>query len=167
MIYTRTMKEEIPLGWINQKTAAASCGITVVGFQKWKVPQVGKVGRSAYYTVADILKTRLENQRRLVSKEDEDGEETNYGKEKARLTKAQADTAELKNDQVRGELAPIQLIQTTVSRVANQIAAILETIPMKVKRKSPNLTAMDVEIMKKEITKIQNLATEVEVDFDE
>ncbi len=87
------MNEEIPTGWINQKTAAASCGITVVGFQKWKVPPIGKVGRNTYYTIAGILESRLANQRRLVSKTDGDGEETDYGKEKARLTREQADAA--------------------------------------------------------------------------
>lgn len=161
------MNEEIPTGWINQKTAAASCGISVVGFQKWKIPPAGKVGRNTYYTIAGILESRLANQRRLVSKTDGDGEETDYGKEKARLTREQADAAEIKNEVSRGELAPIQLIETTLGRIMSQVAAIIETIPMKVKRKSPNLTAMDVEIMKREITRIQNLAADITVDFDE
>lgn len=96
-----------------------------------------------------------------------DGEAIDLLDEKARLTREQADQVALKNAHMRGELAPIELVGWTISKACAQMAAILETIPAKLKRAMPSLGAAEMEIIKKEIVKVQNLAADAEIDFDE
>ena len=163
----RLMAKRIPTEdyWLTQSQAAQSCGVSVPAFVKWNVPHVAVSGRSKYYTVEAIIANRLAAAERRQGKKEASISDATV--EKARLVKEQADHAELKNAKMRGELAPIQIIETTLAGAAAQIAAVLETIPMKLKRRNPSLTASDIEIIKKEITAVQNMAAEVNIDPDE
>lgn len=87
--------------------------------------------------------------------------------EQGRLAKAQADGKEIENDIKRGNLLPADIITKVLSNVTSQIAAVLDSIPQKVKRRVPSLTSRDVEIIKKEIIKTQNAAANVEVDLEQ
>jgi len=75
-----------------------------------------------------------------------------------------ADTAlkELKKLQLMRELAPISVIESVLGNVGTRISAILDSIPAKVRRRLPKLTAAEVEIMKREIVKAQNAAADVQ-----
>lgn len=156
---------DIKPGWLNQTDAAISSGVSVQAFLKWRVEPIYRSSKGVYYDVSCILQNRLANAERVKQKRA--GKESDYGKEKARLTREQADSAEIKNAKARGELASIEVIEMTIGKVTAQMSSILETIPMQVKRRAPHLTATDVEIIKREITRIQNIAAEVTVDFDE
>ena len=86
---------------------------------------------------------------------------------RTRLATAQAENVELKNAQLRNELAPIDMITWTLGKVGAQIAALLETIPGRVKRRSPDLSARHIDIIKGEIIKAQNMAARVSVNLQE
>jgi phage terminase Nu1 subunit (DNA packaging protein) len=86
---------------------------------------------------------------------------------KLRLVQEQADGQALKNAQARRELAPVQLISWTLARVGSQISAIFDSIPLKVKKLMPKLSASDIEVIKRELIKAQNAASRVTVDLDE
>lgn len=88
-------------------------------------------------------------------------------RERARLAREQADATAIKNAQARNELAPISLLTVVLGKVCTRIAAILETIPGNVKRRVPRLTASEVELIKREIVKAQNIAARVEIDLSE
>lgn len=90
-----------------------------------------------------------------------------YADETTRLKRALADKAEYEAARLRMELAPISTLSTVLGRVGARISAILETIPGKVKRRAPRLTAAEIEVIKKEIVKAQNAAAKVNIELDE
>lgn len=92
--------------------------------------------------------------------------ELDLTEERARLARAQSERIEMDNAVTRGELASIDTLRDTLADVAGQIAAILDAIPGKVKREAPHLTAQDVDILRREIAKARNLASEVQYDPD-
>jgi phage terminase Nu1 subunit (DNA packaging protein) len=87
--------------------------------------------------------------------------------DRERALNLQADTAikRLKEQQLLGELAPITALEWALSSVCNQIGATLETLPAKLKRRLPQLTAADLEIIRKEIAKARNAAAAVHLDL--
>lgn len=86
---------------------------------------------------------------------------------KARTENLEADTAlkRLKEQQLLGESAPIVALEWALSSACSQIAAVLETIPAKLKRRLPQLTTADLDIIRKEIAKARNSAAAVHLDL--
>lgn len=166
-----TGKQKLQLGWLTQEQMAASCDISKAGFQNWGVDPVEKIGRYTYYRVADVLVNRLANQKERLQKTAEsvsDQELTRAELEaKLRLTVARREWQELKNAQMRKELAPVHIIQWTLGKAASQISAILDALPMQLKKRNPKLTASNIELIKREIIKTQNAAAQITIDFDE
>ena len=97
----------------------------------------------------------------------ETGEVLDFEQQRARLTKEQADGQAMKNAQLRRELAPIELITWTLNKIGTQITAILDSVPLKVKRRIPTLNNTQVELIRREIVKAQNVAAKVTVDLNE
>ncbi len=104
-------------------------------------------------------------QARSFSKEAEDLGDLQT--ERTRLTKANADKIEIEVKQLQNDLAPIELITWTLNKVGSQIASILDAIPLKAKRRIPDLTNAQVELLRREVIKAQNVASKVTVDLDE
>lgn len=155
-----------PKHWMNGKTAARSAGVSVQAFTAWGVEQVGAIGRERFYTVEAIVANRLARaeERRPVPPTQQD---LDADTERVLLTREQRIGQELKNAQTRRELAPVDLIDWTLGRVGSQIAAILDSIPLKVKRLVPRMTATELDHIKRELSKAQNAAARVTVDLDE
>ena len=88
--------------------------------------------------------------------------------ENARIENLLADTRlkALKEQETLGQLAPITALEWALSTVCSQISATLETIPAKLKRRLPQLTAADVDIVRKEIAKARNAAANIRIDLD-
>ena len=152
--------------WINQSTAAKSLGVSCQAFVKWGVKPVAKIGRENFYLVSDILTNRLERQAENFKSDFNDFDASELEKERIRLTRAQADSLELKNEIARGEVAPIELLTFAASNGATQIAAILGSVPLNIKRQIPRLTSNEIDIIKREIVKAQNTAAKIKIDFD-
>ena len=157
------------LGWLYQQELLSSLGVSLQAFNRWGVKPVANIGRRTYYTVKDVVNNRVTHEVTKIERRHEKKQKrlepetdgTTLDEERIRLTRAQAEEKELKNAQIRGELAPISSIAEATGKFSSQAAAILETIPMKLKRQNPNLTATDIELIKKEIIKIQNIAADV------
>lgn len=155
-------------GWLNRKTLARSIGISVQSFDQWGIAPVAKIGREVFYDVASVLEAdRARVERRREKERPQSLDDIDYERERARLTREQADHTALKNAQLRRESAPIAVIEWTLGRVLAQAAATLDAIPVKVKRRLPKLSAAEIEIIKREIAKVRNLAARVQVDIDE
>ena len=161
--------------WIPRKKICLSLGISTQAFDNWNVPQAGKLGRESFYTLDDIIANR---EARLAARHADEVKGLHAAiddatggslaeKEKLLLTREQRIGQELKNAQTRRELAPVSVIDWTLSKVGSQIAAILESIPMKVKKLLPKLTAAEIEHVRREVIKAQNAAARVTVDLDE
>lgn len=156
-------------GWLNLGQMAASCGISTQAFVKWGVDPVARIGRESFYDVGSVLANRLARQaeRARSAAPEPSADEIDSERERALLTREQREGQALKNAQLRKELAPIALIEWTLGKVANQIGAVLDSIPLKVKKVVPRLTAVEVEHIKREVVKAQNAAARVTVDLDE
>lgn len=76
--------------------------------------------------------------------------------EKLRLTKAQADNMEIKNQISRGEVAPIELIEKVITSSSAEASGILDSLPLMVKRKHPELSSQIIESIKRQVVKAQN-----------
>ena len=150
--------------WLNKRAMCKSLGISTQAFDKWGVEPVSRHGREAFYQVKDVLKNRLDHLRDSTGAGKQISE---IDKQKARLAKEQADGAALKNAQLRKELAPVSVISWTLNTVGTKISAILEAVPLKAKKHIPTLTATQVNIIKREIVKAQNVASKIQLNFDE
>lgn len=157
--------------WLTQTQTARACGISVQAFVKWDVQPVAKIGRNKYYMVADVLENRLVHQAARLTKAIDTTTDAQQSKkereEKLRLVSAQADGQEIKNSQLRKELAPVAVIEWALGKLGGQIAAILDALPAKLKKRNPKLTASNIAMVKKEIIKAANMAAHVTVDYDE
>lgn len=159
--------------WLNKQDMAAALGISVQAFDKWGVEPVAKRHKygEAFYAVADVVKNRLEWQRRKLeqSQPNLDAAEVTAAREQAELeyTRERAEGQRLKNAQMRRELAPIEMVTWAIAQIGSEISAALETIPGKVKRAVPKLTSSEVQMVKREIVKAQNVAAEeTRLDWD-
>lgn len=87
-------------------------------------------------------------------------------RERALNLRADTRLKELKEQQLRNELAPIELLSSALATLASQVSAILETIPGKLKRSLPQLTATDLDIAKREIVKCLNACADIALDIE-
>ncbi len=81
--------------------------------------------------------------------------------ERAALARAQRIKVEMVNAQMRKQLAPVAMLESVLAKVGRQVATKLESIPVQIKRRSPNLTAEDIDLIAEEITKARNIAAAV------
>lgn len=100
-----------------------------------------------------------------VSKEstiqlDDDQIDTETKRENLRLTKARADAQELKNLQDKQQLLPVEIMRESLAKVSAQITSILDTLPSKIKRAHPSLNNSEMDLIKSEIVRAQNLAAQ-------
>jgi phage terminase Nu1 subunit (DNA packaging protein) len=157
--------------WLTHDGMAKACGISVQAFRMWGVPSVAKIGRNAFYLVSDVLANRLQRQAAKQQQTAEPATDLELTRsereEKLRLTKAQAEGQELKNAQLRKELAPVDVIEWVIGKAGGQISAILDALPSQLKKRNPKLTASNIETIRREIVKAQNAASQMTVDLDE
>jgi len=145
--------------WLNKTEMAASLGISVQAFDKWGVKPISKIGRSVYYDCRSVVSNRIENE--LAKQQPQDDEEVDPSKleyQRYRLTKEQADSQELKNQKDRAEVVETSFSTFTLSRIAAQIGSILDSVPLNMRRKFPELETKHIEHLKREIVKAQNIA---------
>lgn len=76
--------------------------------------------------------------------------------ERAALAKAQRERIEMQNAVTRGELAPVILIEEVLTKAASKTAGILDAIPGMVRRRVPQLTSEDIDLIAGEVAKARN-----------
>lgn len=148
---------------LNKTDLCKSLGISTTAFDKWGVPVTKKHGRQSLYSVADVVANRVGHAERKVAaiNPDDDPDKPNIDYERYRLTKAQADGQELKNEKERKEVVETAFATFVLGRTAAQMASILDQIPLRIKRKFPDLPPARIDAIKAEIIKAQNIAAEV------
>ena len=153
--------------WLNKSDMAASLGISVQAFDKWGVKPVVRIGREAFFDVRSVVDNRLTQAARKHAPAGEDGEgidplaEQKLTQERLRLTAAMADSQELKNEVKRARLVPVEFAVFALSRMAAQVGSLLDTIPLKMRRRHPELDVRHVESMQREIAVTRNTAAEL------
>lgn len=87
--------------------------------------------------------------------------------ERARLAKEQADRVAMQNMVERKEMAPVNLLEIVLAKVARQVVATLEAIPVQLKRNSTSISADDLKFITSEIIKARNIAAAMEFNLEE
>ncbi len=110
-------------------------------------------GRAIYYDSAAANKavwTSGKNKDELVLED-----------ERAKLTIEQQRKAKRENDLAEGKVAPIETIALILSKANSQISSKLDAMVMMLKKRSVNLTAGDIELVRKVIAECRNAAAEM------
>jgi phage terminase Nu1 subunit (DNA packaging protein) len=135
--------------WLTQQNMAKSLGVTVSAFARWEVEPMARIGKHVYYDVRSVLDNRLE-------KADQAGSNGDIEAERLRLTRAQAEGQEIKNELAKGKTAPIEIITLSLSTVAGAASGILDSLPRDIKRKFPELDTQMIEAIRRQCVKAQN-----------
>lgn len=148
-------------GWLNKSEMAASLGISAQAFDKWGVKPIERIGREAFYDCKTVLEFRLiqaeaKHQPSGFGDEPEGDTAKRLEVERLRLTAAQAEGQELKNDITKRKSVPTDFAVFVLSRVAAEIASILDTLPLTLKRKHPDLEVRHIESVQRELAKARN-----------
>ncbi len=147
-------------GWLNKSEMAASLGISVQAFDKWGVDPVERIGREAFYDCRTVLDNRLaraEEKHQPAGDEDTDTAKR-LEQERLRLTAAQAEGQELKNDITKRKSVPTEFATFVLSRLAAEIGSLLDTLPLTLKRRHPDLEVRHIESVQRELAKARNRA---------
>ena len=149
--------------YLNKKDMATSLRISVQAFDKWGVEPVMREGREVLYDVRSVLDNRLvHNNEAKKTDEESDQLDEEIKVERLRLLKAQADEQERENARAEAFLVDTAFCTFVLSRVASEIASILDTIPLAYQRKFPGLSKNHVNYLHEEIIKARNRAAKVE-----
>lgn len=152
--------------WLNKSQMAASLGISVQAFDKWGVQPIARIGRSAYFDVRSVLDNRLANARPRHNPEGEDQVpefdpllEHRREQEEYLLTKERRIGQQQKNEIAARKVVPSEFAIFTLSRVASEIAAILDTLPLTMARKHPDLETRHLDTLMRELARARNQAS--------
>lgn len=78
--------------------------------------------------------------------------------ERLRLIAAQAEGQELKNEIAKRKAVPVEFATFVLSRIAAEIASALDTLPLTLKRRHPDLEVRHIESVQRELSKVRNRA---------
>ncbi|MBL5899940.1 terminase small subunit [Lelliottia amnigena] len=167
---------------VNKKQLAAIFGVDAKTIQRWQeqgMPVTSGGGRGvevAYDTIAVIkwyaerdcelengrLRKELDELRAAGEAELQPG---TIDYERYRLTRAQADAQEMKNEVDKSLLIPMELLTFLLPRIAGGISAKLDGIPLTLKRKYPELKPVHIDAVKKEVALASNQAAAIHEDL--
>ncbi|WP_253030596.1 terminase small subunit [Escherichia coli] len=82
--------------------------------------------------------------------------------ERYRLTKAQADAQELKNERERGDVIDTAFCIYVLSKLASQISSIMDSLPLTMQRSFPQMTPVMLDGLKKEVVRACNACTKLD-----
>ena len=141
---------------------------TLSNWQKQGMPIAveGGRGRENMYSIKDVMEWFAERKCEPLNsriQELSDSQVTEFAEgtieyENHRLTKARADAQILANQKALKEVVETAFAMFVLSRVAAQIGSILDTVPLNVRRRFPELETRHIEHIKREIVKAQNIA---------
>lgn len=168
---------------VNKKQLADIFGVNVRTVERWQeqgmpVSSGGGKGIEVSYDSVAIVKwyvdrdCELENGK-LRKEVDElrragesDLQPGTIDYERYRLTRAQADGQEMKNEVDRALLVPMEFLAFLLPRIAGGISSKLDGIPLTLKRKYPELKPTHIEAVKTEVALASNQAAAIHEDMD-
>lgn len=151
-------RQEKQRGWLNKSEMADSLGISTQAFDKWGVEPVARIGRETFFDARSVVANRVGKSGAIPQPDDaiDPLAEQKLVQERLRLTAAQSEAVELKNEVSRRVLIPADFITFSLSRLVPEISSTLDTLPMVVRRRHPELEARHLETLEREATKIRN-----------
>ncbi len=153
-------------GWLNKSEMASSLGISPQAFEKWGVTPVARMGREAFYTVQNVVENRVDHAQRKQQPGGDGPEgldpwaEQKLVQERLRLTIAQADAQEKKNQVADKLLVPVSFSTFALEKISSKIGSKLETVGKTVSRRHPEIDPRILETMEREIALARNIAAQ-------
>lgn len=114
-----------------------------------------KLGLSGDYTLNDFRVSYIRHLREQAAGRSATGE-LDLATERAALARTQREKIEMQNAVTRGELAPVTLIEEVLTKVASKVAGVLDAIPGMVRRRVPQMSADDIDLIAGEVAKARN-----------
>ena len=146
-------------GWLKKSDMAASLGISVQAFDKWGVKPVKKIGRNVYFDVRSVVDNRIENAIQKHQPTDpQDMDEDQLDFQRWRLTKEQADKAERENRIAERHQVPTEFATFALTRIAAKVSSLLDTVPLTMRRRYPELQTKHIEGLQRELVIASNEA---------
>ncbi|PSJ23825.1 DNA-packaging protein [Halomonas sp. ND22Bw] len=143
---------------------AASLRISVQAFDKWGVEPVARIGRSVYFDAASVLESRIAKLEEKYQPTATGGEQVDplieykIDLERKGLLAAQRIGQEQKNQVKAKELVPADFATFALSKIAAEIATIMDTLPLTMQRKHPDLETRHINTLMRELAKARNKA---------
>ena len=160
---------------LTRAQAAAVLGVTVRTLSRYAsrsdyplVPaQAGGHGKPTLYDPATVGEWLQAETLRKLEQQAGHQDAIDFHHERARLTRAQADREEIRVKVARGQVARVDLLTYSLAKVCAQISAGLETLPAKIKRLQPKLSADEISSIRKEIIYLQNSLAKADIDWSD
>ncbi|WFN96471.1 terminase small subunit [Edwardsiella ictaluri] len=146
-------------GWLKKSDMAASLGISVQAFDKWGVIPVKKIGRNLYFDVRSVVDNRVENvtlKQQPTAPQDMSEDQLDY--QRWRLTKEQADKAARENLIAERHQVPTEFATFALIRIAAKVSSLLDTVPLTIRRRYPELQTKHIEGIQRELVIASNEA---------
>lgn len=158
--------------WLTAKAMAEACGIDFRTFKKLGVEPVkkGGAGQSHWYSFADVMRawhTYQLSQHIIAGDDDDDIGTLDLKRETALKIRVEREGRQIKNDIMRGEYASIAMMEETLAAVAATMDGVLTTIPLRIKRKLPDVPTAVLRIVETEVIDAQNKLASIRPDFSE
>lgn len=154
------------LGLVNKSTLVASLGISSQAFDKWGVEAREKRGRENFYAVHDVVQNRIEN---MLSNQSKPGvkkpskntpiDQLDEDLLRAEKLSEEVRALKLKNDILEARSVPVEIATEVLVGIISEQVAILETIPLLVKRRNPEMPSHAIEQIQRDISKVSNIAS--------
>jgi phage terminase Nu1 subunit (DNA packaging protein) len=87
--------------------------------------------------------------------------EAKLTQERLRLTSAQAEAQELKNQVTRRRLIPVEAFTFILAKVAPAISSTCDTLPLVLRRRHPDVQTRFIDTAEREMTKIRNTCAQL------
>ena len=141
---------------LNQSQAADFLGIKRATLVEKNFP-TEKRGRIVYYDSRDLLAWAIDRATAKLKKQiaPMSGGKT-FDTERLRLTTAQADAQELKNEIARAQVVPCEFAIYAMAKVANEAAGILDSLPLNIARRHPETSSKLLKTIRRELSKSMN-----------
>ncbi|ATI62799.1 phage DNA packaging protein Nu1 [Edwardsiella tarda ATCC 23685] len=142
---------------LNKQDMAASIGISTQAFDRWGVEPVERRGREVFYDVKSVLQAERKRQQEKgqITEEDDDAE-LRLLLARIELTEEQAVAQRLKNKVMEGELIDVGFCSFALSRLAMDLSSVLDSIPLSMQRKFPDMSPAKIKELKGIIAKGAN-----------
>lgn len=148
-------KKDLPFQ-LNQSQAADFLGIKRATLVEKDFP-TEKRGRIVYYDSRDLLAWAIERATVKLKKQiSPTGGELSLDTERLRLTSAQADAQELKNEIARAQVVSCDFIIFALSKVSSEAAGILDSLPLNITRRHPETSTKLLKTIRRELSKSMN-----------
>ncbi|EMV1351221.1 terminase small subunit [Escherichia coli] len=146
---------------MNKKNMAKSCRVSATAFDKWGVTPVERKGREAFYDVASVIDNRVSNAINQITDDKGEIDDDELLRVRIRLLTAQAEAQELKNERDRGDVIDTEFCMYALSKLASQISSIMDSLPLTMQRRFPQITPAMLDGLKREVVKACNASATV------